>query len=73
MVRATNTGLTSVINPQGELVETIPVFTRGVLVSQVPLMEGKTFYVRFGDWFAWLATSISVSIVVYIFSLDSSA
>lgn len=65
MVRATNTGLTSVINPMGELVESIPAFTPGVLTSDVPLMEVKTFYVRFGDWFAWLATSISVVIIAW--------
>lgn len=64
MVRATNTGLTSVISPMGELVENIPVFTPGVLISNVPVMEVKTFYVRFGDWFAYLATLASVGIAV---------
>lgn len=71
MVRATNTGLTSVINPKGEIVETIPVFTRGVLISQVPLMQGKTLYVRFGDWFAWLGSLISVAIVFFYRFLGS--
>ncbi len=73
MVRATNTGLTTVIDPRGELVETIPVFARGVLISQVPLMDENTLYVRFGDWFAWLVTLISVAATVVTFGTRLAA
>ena len=64
LVRATNTGVTTVINPRGEILETLPVFSTGVLNAKVPLMTGKTFYVRFGDWFTWIATAASLSIVI---------
>ena len=56
MVRATNTGVTTVIGPAGRMSPPLPLFTEGVLEAEVPLMEMETVYVRYGDWFAWLMT-----------------
>ena len=64
LVRATNTGLTTVINPMGEILETLPTFSSGVLTADVPLMKGQTLYVRFGDWFAWMTTIASLAILI---------
>jgi apolipoprotein N-acyltransferase len=64
LVRATNTGLTTVINPRGEILETLPTFSSGVLTADVPLMKGQTLYVRFGDWFAWMTTIASLAILI---------
>jgi apolipoprotein N-acyltransferase len=64
LVRATNTGVTTVINPRGEILESLPVFSSGVLTADVPLMEGQTLYVRFGDWFAWMCTLGSLGIIL---------
>jgi apolipoprotein N-acyltransferase len=68
LLRVTNTGVTSVINAKGEIVETLPVFTPAVLKTQVEILEGETFYVRFGDWFAWVLTLVAVAIVLAQFS-----
>ncbi len=62
LVRATNTGVTSVINPRGEMVDALPVYSTGVLNAKVPLMTTKTFYVRFGDWFIWILTATALSV-----------
>lgn len=51
MVRATNTGVSAVIDPSGRVVMESPLFERGVIRHQVPLLTGKTLYVRLGDWF----------------------
>ena len=59
MVRATNTGVTTVIDPAGRMSEPLPVFSEGVLQVAVPLMEMETVYVRYGDWFAWLMTLVA--------------
>lgn len=64
LVRATNTGITTVISPKGEMLETLPIFSRGALKKEVELIEGETVYVRFGDWFAWGATLASLGILV---------
>lgn len=65
LVRVTNTGLTSVIDPAGKIVEGLPLFAPGILRTEVKLMETVTPYVRFGDWFAWLATLAALAIVVW--------
>jgi apolipoprotein N-acyltransferase len=64
LLRVTNTGVTSVINAKGEIVETLPIFTPAVLKTQVEILEGETFYVRFGDAFAWGTTLIVVAIIL---------
>ncbi len=56
LLRVTNTGVTTVINAKGEIRESVPIFVPAVLEVNVELLEGETFYVRFGDWFAWLVT-----------------
>ncbi len=63
MVRATNTGLTTVIDPAGRMSAPLPLFSEGVLRTTVPLMEMETAYVRYGDWFAWLMTLASIAAV----------
>jgi apolipoprotein N-acyltransferase len=64
LLRVTNTGITSVINAKGEMVEALPIFAPGVLKAQVEILEGETLYVRFGDWFAWTATFVVLGIVL---------
>jgi apolipoprotein N-acyltransferase len=64
LLRVTNTGVTSVINAKGEIVETLPIFTPAVLKTQIEVLEGETFYVRFGDWFAWGMVCLSALIIL---------
>ena len=72
LLRVTNTGVTSFINAKGEMVETLPVFTPAVLKTRVEILEGETFYVRFGDWFAWGITFISIGIILVQYMRRSS-
>jgi apolipoprotein N-acyltransferase len=46
MLRATNTGATVVINPQGEVTHALPRHTRGALVAEVRGVNGLTPYAR---------------------------
>lgn len=64
LVRVTNTGLTSVIDPKGEMLLTLPLFSSGVLSADVALLEGQTLYVRFGDWFAWTLTGAALLVLL---------
>ena len=65
LLRVTNTGLTSLINPKGEILETLPLFSSGVLKARVALLKGETPYVRLGDWFAWLSTLAALTIALW--------
>ena len=60
LVRATNTGVTTVIDPAGRMSAPLPLFAEGVLTATVPLLEMETAYVRYGDWFAWLMSLVTV-------------
>lgn len=53
LVRATNTGVSAFISPTGELVAQTSLEDPETLVSDVPMMTGKTIYARIGDVFAW--------------------
>lgn len=50
MARATNTGITAVINQQGDITARITPFSVQVLRSYVQPLEGMTPYARWGDW-----------------------
>jgi len=49
MLRATNTGMTAIIQASGELQAVLPPFTTGVLKGQVSAYQGMTPYGRWGD------------------------
>ncbi len=49
IARATNTGITAIINHHGEVVASTPQFTRTVLKGEVALRKGTTPYVKTGD------------------------
>jgi apolipoprotein N-acyltransferase len=49
MLRATNTGMTAVINYRGEAEELAPEFTVATITRDVQGREGATPYVRFGN------------------------
>jgi apolipoprotein N-acyltransferase len=49
MLRATNTGITSIIDHHGVERSRLPWFTRGILEGTITGREGVTPYVRFGD------------------------
>ena len=48
-IRATNTGLTAIINERGQVQSQLPIFTQGHLIGSVQPRSGKTPYVEFGD------------------------
>jgi len=49
MLRATNTGMTAVVAPDGSLSAVLPAFERGVLKAEVRGYTGLTPYARWGD------------------------
>jgi apolipoprotein N-acyltransferase len=49
MLRATNTGATTVIDPKGDVVATLPPFMAGVLTTSVQGYQGMTPYIRLGN------------------------
>ncbi len=61
LVRATNTGITAIIDSRGHIRAATQLFKEAVLTGEVKLGEGNTIYTRYGDMFAGIcliATSI---------------
>lgn len=50
MLRATNTGITGIINAQGRVVAQAPMFRREALTGFMQPMAGSTPYLLWGDW-----------------------
>ena len=50
MLRATNTGMTAAIAPDGEVMAVLPPFTPGALKVSIHGYEGLTPYARWGNW-----------------------
>jgi apolipoprotein N-acyltransferase len=50
MLRATNTGVTAVIDQRGRVVKSAPEFRRAIVSHDVPGFQGATPYVRWGNY-----------------------
>jgi apolipoprotein N-acyltransferase len=61
MLRATNTGITSAIGPDGREIAALPWFTRDILEVEVAGTTGETPYVRYG---AWPAVALAMAALV---------
>jgi apolipoprotein N-acyltransferase len=55
LLRATNDGITSVINPAGQIVAALPSYEQAVLDGRFGYSTELTWFTRFGEWF-WYAS-----------------
>ena len=61
MLRATNSGITSSIAPDGRVLAELPWFTRGILEVEVTGRDGLTPYMRVGDALALILACVLVA------------
>ena len=54
LLRATNDGVTSVIDPIGRVTASLPSFEQDVLVARFNYRTELTLFTRWGQWFLWL-------------------
>ena len=66
MLRATNTGMTAIVGPHGEVLEQLPQFTEGVLSVEAQGYAGATPYVALGNPPVVLACVALVGIVAFL-------
>ncbi len=59
LLRATNDGITAVIDPYGRVVAQLPRHARTILKTRFAATYRQTFYDRHGDWLAWSCLLIS--------------
>ena len=58
LVRATNNGVSAVVDPLGRVVAQSGSFTRETLDAEVAMLEGGTPYQMLGDWPGWLSIPV---------------
>src|SRR5208283_1833565 len=63
IVRATNDGISGVIDPAGRLGLTIPEYREGSARVQYNYIAAQTFYTKHGDWFVLLCALVSLAAV----------
>lgn len=61
LVRATNTGISAIVDHRGRVVAEVPSFVRGAVSAEVTPRQGSTPFVRFGNW---LAIGLSLALVL---------
>ena len=61
---ATNNGVTAVINPYGQVVQSAPRHVETSLLARFNYRTRQTFYTRHGDLFAWLCAIIAIVLAV---------
>ena len=59
LLRATNNGLTSLIDPYGRVLEEIPRYQRLAMPAHFDFETRQTFYSAHGDVFAWLCALLA--------------
>ncbi len=62
LVRATNDGITAVVDPAGRIVKRLPPYKELAALIRYGVVESTTFYSRHGDWFAWTCLLVGVSL-----------
>ncbi|WP_226662743.1 apolipoprotein N-acyltransferase [Microbulbifer aggregans] len=65
LVRATNTGVTALVNPQGQIVSTLPQFEQATLTGKVRARSGNTPYMIYGTW-GVLALAVLFLVVAWL-------
>jgi apolipoprotein N-acyltransferase len=63
LLRATNDGITAIVDPYGRVEKKISRGQFGILEGHFRYLKGETFYTQYGDVFAWLAFAVTVMIV----------
>jgi apolipoprotein N-acyltransferase len=60
LVRCGNSGVSFFVFPNGRVEQETQIFTRRVIISDIPLRQEETFYARQGDVFAWVCVILMV-------------
>jgi len=60
LLRAATTGISAFVDPTGRIVQEVPMNREGIIYAHFQPRHSTTLYVRFGDWFAWIACFVVI-------------
>lgn len=55
LLRAGTTGISALVDPTGRILKELPMGAEGMIDAPFQTRTTRTPYVRYGDWFGWLA------------------
>lgn len=65
VLRVTNVGITAYINERGEISDAADVYAEATKTWMISKSNGEqTFYVKYGDWFAWFCVMASFGLII---------
>jgi apolipoprotein N-acyltransferase len=64
LVRSTSTGISAFVDATGAIVQRIGRNQRGVIVANVPMVQGTTAYELLGDWPGWVSLAVIALVTV---------
>jgi apolipoprotein N-acyltransferase len=77
VLQASVSGITGVVEADGRVIATQPLFENGIVSGTISTRGGMTPYVRFGDWVLWGSAVTTGLALVFVFarrrSVDSTA
>ena len=73
LLRAATTGISAFIDPAGQVIESLPMGQQGIVYGRFQPRSTMTPYMRFGDWFAWVAVGVVLVAIVRRRTHESSS
>ncbi|MAZ57925.1 MAG: apolipoprotein N-acyltransferase [Flavobacteriales bacterium] len=70
IARSANTGISSVINPLGEIEQSLGWSEKGVIKATLELNTTSTFYVKHGDFLGRISAFLSILVFLYFFVIN---
>lgn len=68
VLRTTNVGITAYVTAKGIIIDPSKSYTEETRLWTVSKSDGsRTFYVRYGDWAAWLSVIVSIGLLILSF------
>jgi apolipoprotein N-acyltransferase len=65
ILRVTNVGITGYISQRGQILEPTEPYSEDTRVWTISKSDGsQTFYVKYGDWFGWLCSIVSLGVLL---------
>ena len=65
VIRAANTGISSIISPTGEILDSLGALEDGIVVKDVYLRDSLTLYTRMGNVIVWLSVALYLAVISF--------
>ncbi len=65
IIRSSNSGISAVISPSGEILNSIQLNSRDTIISSISIVNISSIYSKYGDWIILLSLIILIFFLVY--------